>query len=350
MNMSNEDKDKFIKDNLSQDNYVFSGNDAYNAIINTEIDTTKIKPKRYTYKQRRIVIILLILLALSMILNGYFLSGRGIRLGANTYKEVTISPIYIEDEIEDNIIIKEDEADNKADEITNVVVSQVEKDSLVVNTIVPEKTEEEIKKNENDAKEFAKIIDEDALKQELKMYALGLGRFDDIIDSKEENTVLLIITANTMQVQRSSNKDSKKASNYATTKDNVDKFIEELTGKKPDNVLESYNNFIGFSQASNAYIWGKDGNPFGSEKYEVLTLDFTEKNNSGFKVSGLIEKTLNGKRYVYHFNATISSNGDNYSYNPYQIKTFTYNLSEGEDEVFRLTDRVEEVDPKAKKK
>lgn len=350
MIMSNEEKDKLIKDTLAEDKYVFSGNDAYSAIISTEIDEAKIKPVKYTYTQKRIVIVLLILLALSMILNAYFLSGRGIRLGANTYKELTISPIYIEDGIHDNVEETKNEVEEVPQEATNVVVSQVEKDSLVVNTIVPEKTVEEKTQNENDAKEFATTIDEDALKQELKIYALGLGRFDDIIDSKEENTVLLVMAANAMQTQRTSNKDTSNASKYATTKENIDKFIEELTGKKPDNVLESYNNFIGYSQASKAYVWGKDGNPFGSEKYEVLTLEFSEKNNSGFKVSGLIEKTLNGKRYVYHFNATISSNGDDYSYIPYQIKTFTYNLSEGEDEVLRLSDKVEEVDPKAKKK
>lgn len=346
-NMSNDDKDKFIKDSLSEDTYVFSGNDAYDAIISTEIDEAKIKPQRYTYKQKKIVLVLLILLCISLILNAYFLSGNGIKLGAKTYKEITVSPIVIEDNITDKT--QDEEAQNVVQEQANVAFSQVEKDSLVLNTVVPQKTEEEKEKNEADAKEYSSQINEDDLKQVIKMYALGLGRFDDIIDTKEENTILLVITANGMQNQRISNKDSKKASNYATTRENVDKFIEELTGKKPANILESYNNYIGYSQASNAYIWGKDGNPFANEKYEVLTLEFSEKNNSGFKVSGLIEKTLDGQRYVYHYNATISSNGSDYTYNPYQVKTFTYNLTEGEYLVFRLFDKVEEVDPKLKK-
>lgn len=352
MSMSNEEKDRFIKENISKDKYVFSGNDAYNTIISTEIDEVKIKPQRYTHKQKRIVLILFILLVASVLLNTYFLTGNRVRLGAKTFKEIIISPIVIENDIQDKLKDIDDEVKgqekNKEEENT-VAFTQVQKDDLSVNVVIPEKTEEDNQKAEKDSKDYAKEIDEEVLKQELKNYALGIGRFDDIIDSTEENTILLVITANAMESQRYTNKDAKKASNYATTKDNVHKFIEELTSIKLNNPLVSYNNYIGYSQASNAYIWGKDGNPFAGEKYEILTLEFNEKNNSGFKVSGLIEKIANEKRFVYHYNATISSNGSDYSYNKYQIKTFTFKLTEGEDEVFRLIDKVEEVDPKAKK-
>ena len=71
MTMSNEEKDKVIKETLATDNYVFSGNDAYSTIINTEIDEANIKPVRYTRNQKKVVLALFILLIISVLINVY---------------------------------------------------------------------------------------------------------------------------------------------------------------------------------------------------------------------------------------------------------------------------------------
>lgn len=351
MIMSNEEKDKLIKDTIAKDNYVFSGNDAYSEIIRTEIANSKIKPSKFTnFQKNMIIVILFILLIISIIINILYFSGMEISLSKESAE--IVKPYVIEDNLS-----TEDDIENKLEENTAKDSSQNTTQTKIQNTNIQNLVVTEIENNDNNSaddeqakKDYSEQIDEEKLKQELKTYALSIGRFEDIIDTKEENTILLVMAQNILESLRAENTNKSNIGKYALTRENADVFIEEFTGSRPSDILQTYSNYIGYMQSSKSYNWGKDGNPFASEKYEVLSLEFSGKNNSGFKVSGIIEKDYNGNKCNYHFNATISVNKEDFVYVPYTIKSFTYSIANNSvDDVFRLVDKTEEVDPKAKK-
>lgn len=351
MIMSNEEKDNEIRKELQKDTFVFSGNDSFGTIVTSDLESARIKPVQYTFRQKHIIIFLLILLAISILTNVYIIvlkpKGMNIEnmLGKGPEPEYVLTPSttivdnFAEDKIEDEEI--EDEETTEENE-----VEIIEEDEKEETTEVQELDKSAYEKNKQ---KFTAEVDEEMLKSELKMYALSIGRFEDIINTKEENTVLLIMAKNMLESMRTISGNKSNIGKYTLILDNTNTFIEELTGNKPSDVLESYNNYIGYSKASNSYNWGADGNPFAKEKYEVLTCEFSEKNNTEFKVSGYIEKSTeqSGGDYlksIYHYNAIIVVNPE-YEYLPYRIKSFNYSLNaDSYDDIYRLYDKEVDID------
>ena len=334
MIMSNEEKDKFIRDTLSKDKYVFSGNDSYKELVSSEIETSNVKPSMLNHNQKIAIIVIVVALI------AIFSIGKLLPNSKNNIKNDLLSNQNMSTSVEK-------QPNNKRDD-TIIQKTNIEKNENTVNSI----NVEAVETSDNDKyikdKElqgFLKTINEEKLKEELKMYALGIGRFDKVLNSREENTILLLLAMDFFSELNKYNNNGIDVSNKYTLIDiDANDFIKELTGIKNSKILDSYNNYIGYSEARKAYILGVDGNPFENEEYNVLSCNYSSYNDETFVVSGQIEKTIDRSSYIYQYEAHILRNSDNYKYFPYQIKEFSYKIEEGKDSVFRLIDETEEIE------
>lgn len=362
MNMSNDEKDKFIREALQKDIHVFSSSETLETQIENDINTNTIKLKKYTYGQRRFMWFLVIVLSISLSFNAYFFNNefdnkqnKNEQIAKNE-KDILENIIIEEDKTVENTIIDNTAIENTTINDTNVEnanianpeniyeIAQISPKSDIVDVVIEDK--------ESNKDTYAMDIDEETLKEELANYAISIGRFEGQIDTLEENTVALLMAHNNFSNKKMQVTDTKSSLKYALTAENVHLFLTELTGTKIDKFLNSYANYIGYTELSKAYVLGKNGNVLRNESYEVLELKFENKNNSNYKFSGTIQKTIDGNKIIYEYVVAISIH-EKYTYNKYKINSFTAKLKDGhKDNVVRLVDYVEEqqTETKTKKK
>lgn len=73
MTMSNNEKDKAIKEALQKDKFTATNQDNMKKEIKDEFVLSKIKPKKHTYFQRTVIKLLVLVLIISVALNIYFI-------------------------------------------------------------------------------------------------------------------------------------------------------------------------------------------------------------------------------------------------------------------------------------
>lgn len=359
MNMSNEEKDKFIRESLQKDIHVFSSNNNLELEIEKDINASNIKQRKSTYGERKFTTFLIILLCVSLGWNAYFVSNSRNKLNyliSQKMPQVTEKNNDMNNTQKTNDNITSTNTENTNVDNTVVENNDIENNNVTdiseITPILPKPDIEDviIEDKETEKNNFALDIDEGILKEELVNYAIAIGRFEGQIDTLEENTIALLMAHNSFSSKKAQIDSNKISVKYALTADNVHLFIAELTGTKIDNFLNSYSNYIGYSEFSNGYVFGKDANILANEKYEVLELKVKNKNNTGYEITGIIQKTVDNKKCNYEFTAVISAHKE-YTYNPYKINSFTAKLQKGHtDNVMRLVDYVEEIEDEKSKK
>ena len=127
------------------------------------------------------------------------------------------------------------------------------------------------------------------------------------------------------------------------TDENVHLFLNELSGIEVETFLETYTDYIKYNQNSNFYLSGQKSTALSSEKYEISDIKIINSKNGEYTLKGNIKKSsiieVKDKNKVlekdieaiYELEAKIELN-DNYTYMPYEIKSFNAILKEGEED------------------
>lgn len=313
MNMSNEEEDKMIKEKLSEDKFVYSGEDDYNNNINNEINASSVRPSKFTHKQKTIflVVILVIIFTIPVVYFCYSKSNNARNLAVNPKEQQ--SNIVLKDEIIDDL------DENKLKKENTIPKNETKKPVQVDIPQVENKTTEETTEAEGgqepepDPKELADEF-EKKLINEIEIYSLGINRFEGKLDSQEENTILIIMAINSIS-------DNKSEVSSAE----ASKFITDLTGqtmkeKKPD----INQNYLRFIPDVSRFALIKEGNPYIYETSKILTFNIRTNENNKLEIVGTIEKTTKTQIETYEFTAFLTKNEKEPKYFDYRIDSVNY--------------------------
>lgn len=340
MNMSNNEKDEFIRKVLSNDKVMASGEEAKNK-VKKEIDVSKIKLKKYTFGERRFIKLLGVLLLVSLVSNAYLIKNRNAKLNeiANNEPEI-VKATSIEDNIENKI------NNEVASEAVNNEIENTALENVIPNTITVPKVEEVTTPIQTTE------LDEELLKKELERYSMSIGRFTEDADQLEKNTILLLIANDFFnnKVSENSGLDISAGGKYAMTADNVHLYLKELTGIQVETFLNSFVNYMKYNEKSKFYSSGPNSTDLKDEDYSISNMQVIPGANNEYAIKGDLEresvveyqeKTKKWEEEIkaeYSLEATIILN-KNYTYTPYYIKDFKAELKpEQVDNIDRLVD------------
>lgn len=323
-------QDDFIKKTLQEDKIV--SQPIFDSFTDY-MDKTNIKMKKYSYKQQKIIIFLLILLLVSVGLNVY--------LGVVKQTPITITNIFEPAGSKEQS--KPEEIENKEnDDIENTIVEENEltipEENLVENEVIelPETTEtkntaitntviavEDPKEPVNTTLTPAVFTDIDTkeIKEFVNQFAIGINKLNlKDTTNLESNTVLLYIAQQYFTAKSSSSNSLTVDSSYASSTENFHKFLSELTINDYSNIeyLKSYNNYIGYVARSKSYVYGNDYSTLAKEKYECKDVTITSKEDNIYTAEADVTRTYEGETSTYKVTFTFKVN-NNYKYQKYKL-------------------------------
>lgn len=160
----------------------------------------------------------------------------------------------------------------------------------------------------------------DELKQFLKTYSVGIQRINYKNETLESNTILLFLAKQFFDTNSNKKASLKVDTKYATTVENIHKYLTELTGNDYNNTeyLNSYKNYIGYSPSNKAYTYGSNISDLKNEEYECPKLELTEEKDGIYTAEGEVIRIRNNEETVYSITLTFKIN-PNYTYQKYQI-------------------------------
>lgn len=331
------EQDKFIKDVFQEDKIV--SQPVFKDFTNY-IENSNIKAKKYTYKQRKIIFLLIVLLILSV--------------GFNIY--LAIFKNYKTENLTETIM------DNSANSITNTNVLDEEKNENEIDDNTSSNTFSNTTNSENSSPLTATVtpkednedlsdINLDELSALIENYSLGINRIVSDPNNLESNTILLFIAKNYFD-NKPSNSSLTIDTTFAATAENIHKYLEELTGNDYSNIdyIKSFNNYIGYVASSKSYTFGPDSSTITREKYTCSDVEVKEKINDVYTVTAKVTRTIDEQETNYEVELKLKIN-DEYTYQKYNIKELkAKNTSFYPDNTVRLIDQndvvVEDEDKK----
>lgn len=312
-----QEQDEFIKQTFQEDKVV--SQPVLNDFTNY-IEHSNIKVKKYTYKQKKLIIILFILLILSVGFNLYLTfkpeDFGNINLSLSNKKQTVTENKVLNNTISDTQSKTENKQENK-------IVEENDKYNTAVITSKPENTIENTV-SQNSLISGSSIdttgIDKQELKELIEDYSYAIERVSYSEDSLESNTILLVIAKKYFDTNSAKDSSLNINTKYAQTTKNVHTYLNELTGKdfSSVNYIPSYNNYVGYAQSNKAYVPGKDYPVISKEKYECTDLKFTENNNGNYTAETVIIRTVDKVETNYKVTFTFKVNED-YTYQKYCI-------------------------------
>lgn len=265
-------------------------------------------------KNKIFIFIILAILVVSVIVNIYFLisSKKVEKTPSNNTSNLLLDESLDENEINNNNTANNTISNNVSNTNTNTnTTNTVTKVNLSNET---NDTSTQIISNNSEANidEFKKLLID---------YSVGIQRISYNDENLESNTILLFLAKQYFDSNSNKQSSLKIDTTYASTVENIHKYLTELTGKDYSNInhLDSYSNYIGYSSSNNAYIYGKDISNIKNEEYECPTLEFTKENDNGtYTAEGQIIRIVNNEETVYNVTVDFKINS-NYKYQKYQI-------------------------------
>lgn len=325
-----EEQDKFIKSVFQEDKIVsqpvFEDFTSY-------IENSNIKVKKYTYRQRHILFVLIVLLIVSVGFNIYLVIFK------NEKTENTQKIIDNSSNLSANIVgnyengITNNTSSNLISNNTTNMENTIESDSVTATVIVPE----EDSSNTSD-------ININELKDLVENYSVGINRVVQDPDNLESNTILLFI-AKSFFDNKPSGSSLTIDTTYAATAENMHKYLEELTGNDYSNTdfIKSYNNYIGYVASSKSYTFGPNSSTITREKYTCSDVEVEEKINDVYTVSAKVTRTIDEQKTNYNVELKIKIN-DNYKYQKFRVLEINAkNTSFYPDNTVRLIDQSDVV-------
>ena len=338
-------QDEFIKKTLQEDKIVtqkiFDN-------FSTHMDKTKVKVKKYTYKQQSIIFFLLVLLVLSVGLNIYLAVEKGTPITiTNIFQPAKEYISNKNDEKNENINLENSSSitSNVSDNIANTTNSNTIKVDTIVsvsNTIV--ENSDSSPKNEissdiviiPETKEPEPIIAPEINIEEIKafvdQFAIGINKLD-LQDSEnlESNTILLYIAQQYFSKQSNSSASLSVNTDFASSTVNFHKFLNEFTANDYSNVdyINSYNNYIGYISRSKAYVYGNDYSIISKEKYKCDNVTITNKENGIYTATANISRTYGDETNGYEIEFKFKIN-DKSKYQKYKLLSLNSKLVSGD--------------------
>lgn len=305
MNSFNNNDDK-IREKLSQDKFITDSN---KNVINNYIPNEKIKPKKISQSQKSffIFIVIIALLLVAFILYLY---------------ESSSSSDLSEDpkEVEDSISLV-DKTYNEANGIANN------------NSISSENTNIS---NEEPNSLSTDGLDLENFKKFLNSYSYAINRLTNLNnDVIEKNTIYIYIAMKYFDTQ-STQMSSLDTTNtqFAKTKDNINKFIYDISGQEITDTLSTYEDYVVYSSFANSYDYGSKSNVL--EQYNCTDVQLSGEEDGVYNVIAKVTRTTLDKNIDYEVSINVRLN-ENFSYVPYQITSIVaQNLSEDFDSTFHL--------------
>jgi hypothetical protein len=181
------------------------------------------------------------------------------------------------------------------------------------------------------------------LKKLMESYAIGIHRISYSGENLESNTILLLLAKQYFDTNSNKKNSLKVDSKYATTVENMHKYLTELTGNNYNNIeyLSSYKNYIGYASSNRAYVYGKDISELKNEEYECPKLELTNEENGIYTAKGEVIRIKDNVETVYDISLKFQIN-ENYTYQKYQIVSLkTANKSFYPDNTVHLVENTE---------
>ncbi len=181
------------------------------------------------------------------------------------------------------------------------------------------------------------------LKKLMESYAIGIHRISYSGENLESNTILLLLAKQYFDTNSNKKNSLKVDSKYATTVENMHKYLTELTGNNYNNIeyLSSYKNYIGYASSNRAYVYGKDISQLKNEEYECPKLELTNEENGIYTAKGEVIRIKDNVETVYDISLKFQIN-ENYTYQKYQIVSLkTANKSFYPDNTVHLVENTE---------
>lgn len=326
LNKLHEEQDAFIKNVFSQDKVV---SQPVLKDFTNYIETSNIKVKKYTYKQRKIIALLLILLITSVFFNVYLAFSKNKKT-----TEISNNNILYNTNNRENDILEENNVENK-------IIENNSKNEIILETPTNTSTSAIVTPIENNNTN-SENINIDELRTLMQNYALGINRISSDTDNLESNTILLFIAKEYFD-----NKSSKSSleidTRYAPTAINMHKYLEELTGNNYSNIeyIPSFNNYIGYAKSSKSYVFGPDSSTITKEKYKCGEIKIGNKINDFYHATAKITRIVDNVETNYDVEFTFKLNS-NYTYQKYNLKSLkAKNTSFYPDNTVRLIDQSE---------
>lgn len=313
-----QEQDDFIKKTFQADKLVsqpvFDNFSVY-------MEQSKIKVKKYTYKQQKIIILLLLLLIISV--------GFNIYLGVVKQTPISITTIFNQASTDDKdvpkengkgtLVVDEDKLDELVSDKTEetpvkdsnttieqpVVTPEPEPEPVINTTITPTVF------TDVDTKEVAEFVDQ---------IAIGINRLSLEEETLESNTILLYIAQQYFTSKSNKSSTLEIDTTYASSVENIHKFLSELTIKDYSTVnkISSYNNYIGYTARSKSYVYGADYATLSKEKYECTDVTVSNKEDNIYTATAKVTRTLDSVKSTYDVTFTFKVN-NNYKYQKYKI-------------------------------
>ena len=181
------------------------------------------------------------------------------------------------------------------------------------------------------------------LKKLMESYAIGIHRISYSGENLESNTILLLLAKQYFDTNSNKKNSLKVDSKYATTVENMHKYLTELTENNYNNIeyLSSYKNYIGYASSNRAYVYGKDISQLKNEEYECPKLELTNEENGIYTAKGEVIRIKDNVETVYDISLKFQIN-ENYTYQKYQIVSLkTANKSFYPDNTVHLVENTE---------
>lgn len=286
-------------------------------------------------KSKILIFILLIVIILIIALSVYFLV-----FSKNKHQ------VPAENQSQNNSLpTNEVEDENKIENITNT--ASTSQNTSVTKIDLSEDTNST--KSETIANSSEANIDE--LKKLLETYSVGIQRITYGGENLESNTILLFLAKQYFDGSANKKSSLKIDTTYASTVKNIHKYLTELIGTNYNNVqsINSFKNYVGYSQATNSYEYGADISTLKNEQYECPKLELTEEKNGIYTAKGEVIRIANNEETVYDITLNFQIN-QNYTYQKYQIVSLkSANKSFYPDNTVHLVENTEVEEGKVRK-
>lgn len=357
-------QDEFIKKTLQEDKIV---SQPLFDNFSTNMDKTKVKVKRYTYRQKNIITLLLFLLVVSVGLNIYLGVVRGTPITitnifhpAQDYSQKPNTSVFENKDSNENgtivdltgtdadknaikidaIILDNTVDDNTIADNTNTVDS--DKKNEVTNTVEaePEPKPEPEQNPEPEPAAPTQTFDEINITQVkgfVNQFAIGINKLHlEEPSNLESNTILLYIAQQYFSRQSTSSGSLSVNTDYASSTTNFHKFLNEFTANDYTNVghVKSYSNYIGYISRSKAYAYGEDYSDLSKEQYVCEDVTIINKENDVYTAKANVSRTyINEKdeteKNGYEITFTFKIN-NNYKYQKYKLLSLSSKVVSGD--------------------
>lgn len=359
-----QSQDDIIKKAFSEDKYL-------NQIIfddfNSYLKGSKLKAKKFSSVQRIIIKVLVLLILLTIAIVALITALGGLPQSSKTPTTENNVASYTNNHIVSNkeSSKKNTISNNTKNQTNKNVTNKVENSNIAnettntnaitntENTNTSANTSANVTNTDNNTNsiysitnvtksevtDYTDLVNIDELTKFIQDCSVGIERLNLTEENLESNTILLLIAKQYFD-SNSNNATLDINTNLAATKQNMHKYLTELTGKKyPNNsYIKSFNNYIGYTSTIDSYKYGADINILRDETYSVSDVKITNEFDDVFTSNSVVTRKLNGEKTKYQVTIVFELN-ENYTYQQFCLKSIkAKNMSVFPDNTTHLID------------